>query len=178
MLRTFGAITLLTAFATGALPQSAPTPERNASMHVESIETNKQVVRKLFDTCFNQGQIDLLYELVAPEYVGPRGETGPGGFASTIKGILSAVPDIHYTVEDVVAEGDRVVVRWKWEGTQKGPFRGFPATQKHIVDTGIAIFRIDGGKIAQGWLQTDQLGFLQQIGAVPVDVVPAEPQKK
>ena len=85
-------------------------------------------------------------------------------------GLRAAFPDIHYTVDDVVAEGDQVAVRWHWTGTHRGAFRGFPPTDKAVTNTGAGIFRLSGGKIVTAVLETDRLGFLEQIGAVPEGV--------
>ena len=85
-------------------------------------------------------------------------------------GLRTAFPDIHYTLDDVVAEGDRVAVRWHWTGTHKAPFRAFPATGKAVTNPGTGIFRFQDGKIVAAALETDRLGFLEQIGVVPPNV--------
>jgi steroid delta-isomerase-like uncharacterized protein len=124
----------------------------------------------LFDSCFNQGDLGLLDELIAPEYVGPQNSKGPDGFRGVVAGLRTAFPDIHYTVEDVLAEGDRVAVRWHWTGTNRGPFRAFPPTGKSFTNPGVGIFQLRSGKIVAATLETDRLGFLQQMGAVPENV--------
>jgi steroid delta-isomerase-like uncharacterized protein len=86
-------------------------------------------------------------------------------------GLRTAFPDIRYTVEDLIAEGDRVAIRWRWSGTHRAPFRGIPVSQKQVSDSGIAIYRFQDGRIVQTWLETNRLGFLQQIGVVPPDAV-------
>lgn len=139
-------------------------------MSDQTRDENKRNVEKLFDTCFNQGDLGLLDRLVAPEYVGPRGDKGPAGFRGIVVGLRTAFPDIHYTVDDVLAEGDRVAVRWHWTGTHKGQFRAFPATGKTFSNPGVGIFRFKDGKIVAGVMETDRLGFLEQMGAVPANV--------
>ena len=84
----------------------------------------------------------------------------------------TAFPDIHYTIDEVVGEEDRVAIRWHWAGTHRGTFRGIPASGKAVSTTGAAIFRLSEGKIVSAALETDRLGFLQQIGAIPEDAVP------
>jgi steroid delta-isomerase-like uncharacterized protein len=132
-------------------------------------DENKRNVEKLFET-FNESDLGPLDALVAPEYVGPQGDKGAAGFRAVMAGLRGAFPDVHYTVDDVVAEGDRVAVRWHWTGTHQGPFRGYAATGKSVTNPGLAIFRLERGVIVAGALETDRLGFLQQIGAVPAGV--------
>jgi predicted ester cyclase len=95
-----------------------------------------------------------------------RGERGPAGFERVIAGLRRGVPDIRFTLEDLVADGDRVAVRWSWRGTHRGPFAGFEPTGKTLENKAIAIYRVENGKIVQAWLESDRLGFLQQVGAV------------
>jgi steroid delta-isomerase-like uncharacterized protein len=132
-------------------------------------EENKRHVDELFNTCFNGGDLGLLDRLVSPDYVGPVGDRGPDGFKKIVVGLRTAFPDIHYTVDDVVAENDKVAVRWHWSGTHEATFRVFPATHKTFSNTGTGIFHFRGGKIVAAALETDRLGFLQQVGAVPSD---------
>jgi steroid delta-isomerase-like uncharacterized protein len=134
-----------------------------------TIEQNKQRARSIYDAVLTQGQTDLLQDLISPDFVGAHGETGPAGFATTIAGLRAAFPDIRYTVEDVVAEGDRVVLRWRWEGTHRAAFRGFAPTGKRVSDSGISIYQLRDGKIIRAWLETNRLGFLQQIGVIAPD---------
>ena len=137
-------------------------------MTTETREQNRRSVERLFAT-FNQGDLGVVDELVGPEYVGAQGDRGPAGFKTVVVGLRTAFPDLHYTVDDLVAERDQVAVRWHWTGTHRGPFRAFPATGKAVSNTGAGIFRLKDGKIVEALLETDRLGFLQQIGAVPED---------
>ncbi len=95
--------------------------------------------------------------------------------ASTLKqqnqlmlSVLAAFPDIKYTAEDVIAEGDRVVCKYSWTGTHKGTFSGVPATGKKITLQGILIAKIAEGRLTEAWALTDRLGVLQQLGFDPV----------
>ena len=132
-------------------------------------DESKRTVEKLFDT-FNQDDLGPLDELVSPDYVGAQGDKGPAGFRVVMVGLRAAFRDVHYTVDEAVAEGDRVAVRWHWTGTHTSPFRGFPATGKAVLNPGVGIFRVAGGKIVAASIETDRLGFLEQIGAVPEGV--------
>ena len=134
-----------------------------------SKDTNKRIVGRLFET-FNQGDLAVVDEIVGPECVGAQGDKGPAGFKAVITGLRSAFPDLRYTLDDLVAEGDAVAVRWHWTGTHKGPFRAFPPTGKAVTNTGAGIFHVKDGKIVAATLETDRLGFLEQIGAVPQGV--------
>ena len=80
---------------------------------------------------------------------------------------IAAIPDVTATIEDIIAEGDRVAVRMTMRGTQKGEFRGIPPTGKTAVMTEMSIYRISEGKIAEGWDLSDRLGLMQQLGAIP-----------
>jgi steroid delta-isomerase-like uncharacterized protein len=128
---------------------------------------NKEAIRKLYEVCVNQGKSDLVPELVAADYVGQSGEKGPSGFGRNLEGLKGGFPDIHFTVEDLVAEGDRVAVRWSWTGTQTGQFREIPPSHKRVSDTGMAFYRMREGKIFRARVETDRLGVLQQLGVAP-----------
>ena len=78
-----------------------------------------------------------------------------------------AFPDLRLTVEDVVSEGEKVAARVAFRGTNRGEFQGIPPTGKEVDFTGIAIYRIEGGKIAESWAESDQLGLMRQLGAIP-----------
>jgi predicted ester cyclase len=80
---------------------------------------------------------------------------------------LTAFPDLHFTVEDMIAEGDKVVARITMSGTQQGAFMGIPPTGKHVAFTAIDINRIAGGKSVEHWWEMDALGLMQQLGVVP-----------
>jgi predicted ester cyclase len=132
-------------------------------------DQNKKNVEKLFAT-FGNGDLAALEPLVAPEYVGPQGDKGPAGFRAVVVGLRGAFPDIHYTVDEMVAEGESVAVRWHWTGTHRGQFRGYAPTGKAVSNSGSGIFRFQDDKVVSAGLETDRLGFLQQIGAVPENV--------
>jgi steroid delta-isomerase-like uncharacterized protein len=134
-----------------------------------AIDTNKQIIRALYQDCLNRGQLDLLDDLVTPGFLNPNGEQGASAFRRNIEELRSAFPDIQFKIEDLIAAGDRVAVRSSWLGTHKGIFRGIPASGKQVTDTGITIYRFEDGRLAQAWLQTDRLGVLQQIGIIPAD---------
>jgi steroid delta-isomerase-like uncharacterized protein len=161
----------LLALAALAACACANPSSRSATMDTTRDE-NRRTIEKLFETSFNQGDLGLIDELVGPEYVAPppRGGTGPAAFKAIIVGLRNAFPDIHYTLDETVAENDKVAVRWHWTGTHKAAFRTYPATGKAMTNTGMGVFQLRAGKIVAATLETDRLGFLQQVGAVPADV--------
>jgi len=138
-------------------------------MTMQATETaaglNKAAVRRLYDEVINAGRLELAAELVAPDYVGPTGDGGVEGFTATLRDLRRGFPDITFTLEDLVAETDRVAVRWRWEATHAGQFRTFAATGARVTNTGIAIYQLTEGRISRAWVETDRLGALQQIGA-------------
>jgi steroid delta-isomerase-like uncharacterized protein len=155
--------------ATLAAGACAHPSTRSSAMTDQTREDNRRQVQTLYDT-FNTGDLGRLDELIAPDYVGPQGDRGPDGFRKVVVGLRAAFPDIHYTVDEVMAEGDRVAIRWHWTGTHRAQFRAFPATGKEVTNAGLGIFRLRDGKIVASTLETDRLGFLEQIGAVPKGV--------
>lgn len=128
---------------------------------------NTLAVRRLFEEGFNQDRNEVVTALVSPDYVDAAGERGPAAFGQVMIRLRGAFPDLHYTVDDVFAEGDRVAARWHWTGTHQGPFRGIAPTKRAVTNNGLAIFELRDGQIIKATLETDRLGFLQAIGAVP-----------
>ena len=134
-----------------------------------SIETNKAIVRRYFDQILNEKRHDLAEEFLADNIELHGSGLAPG--LDVVKQWLTmfaaAFPDGHQVIEDVVAEEDRVVARTTFNGTQQGEMQGIPATGKSVSISSITIFRMDNGKIAEGWLVSDNLGMMQQLGVVP-----------
>ena len=133
-------------------------------------EQNKTIARKVFEDIQSQRNLALVDKLVAGDYIGhtPLNDIhGPEGAKQFEAMLHEAFPDHRVTVEDQIAEGDKVVTRWTCRGTHKGKFQGLPPTGKQMTMTGITIFRIANGKLVEGWTNLDLLGMLQQLGAVP-----------
>lgn len=137
---------------------------------IPASEKNKAVVRKLYDDILTPGHLALLSQVVADEYVGAQGERGPAGMAETVGPVRAAFPDIKWTVESLLAEDDQVVVRWSWTGTHQGTFRSFAATHRSVTTGAIVVYQLRDFKIVRSWMQSDRLGFLQQIGGLPPEV--------
>lgn len=137
-----------------------------------STEQNKSIVRRWVEEGWNKQNLALIDELYTPDFYqhepGPETATDRESLKTFVAGYLAVFPDLHFTIEDLVAEGDRVTWRFAATGTHKGPFMGAPASGKTATITGIIIFRLEDSRIAEGWLNLDVLGMLQQIGVLPM----------
>jgi steroid delta-isomerase-like uncharacterized protein len=131
------------------------------------------IARRFFDEIWSQGRFDLVDELVAPDYIGhPSGpdETvrGPEGVKEYVGRLRQGIPDLTMTIEDQLADGDKVTTRWTAHGTHDGELMGLDPTGRSATVTGITIQRIqDGRQIVEGWTNWDMLGMLQQLGIAP-----------
>lgn len=136
-----------------------------------SVEENKALVRR-YQEAYNANRLDALDAILAPDLIShnmlPGVPAGLQGAKLVHQGLQAAFPDQHTTVEDLVAEGDRVVMRFTVAGTHKGPLMGMPATGKGYSVPGISIFRIANGRIAEHWGVFDQMSVMQQLGLAPM----------
>ena len=137
-----------------------------------STEQNKVLVRRMVEEIFTQGKTSQADEFLAPDFV--EHEELPPGIPSGREGVKqltnmfrTAFPDFRATIDDIVAEGDKVVIRQTWSGTHKGEFMGVPPTGKSVSFGVIDIIRIVGGKFVEHWGQMDSMGMMQQLGAIP-----------
>ena len=142
-----------------------------------STEANKQLVRRFYDEVLNDRRPEVVDELALADYTEhdplPGQRDGLVGLKDRAGMLIEGLAST-YTVEDVVAEGDRVVVRWTNTGTHSGPFLGAPPTGRPFSIAGIDIYRIENDLMAEHWHVVDQLTMLQQLGLVPSpDGVPA-----
>ena len=132
---------------------------------------SKALAQRWLEEVWNKGDLNLIDELIAPEYVlhDPMrpGLKGRAGIKESIRMFRQAFPDLTFTVEDQIAETDKVVTRYTVQGTHLGPLMGIPATGKQGMITGIDIYRISNGQIAEAWSNWDTLGLLQRIGVIP-----------
>jgi predicted ester cyclase len=138
-----------------------------------STETNKSIVRRLFKEAFEQGNLAVLDEIIAPDQVNggpgalPGMPSGPEGSKMLISAYRNAFPDLHFTIDEQVAEGNTVVTRWTAHGTHNGEFAGISPTGKSATVVGIGVDRIENGKMIESWGLFDQFGMLQQLGVIP-----------
>jgi len=138
-----------------------------------SIKEIKALGRRLVEE-WNKGKaaaMAVMDESYATDVVfhGGTGEDirGLKGYKQFMSEFFSAFPDVHFTFDDTVVEGDKVATRWTITGTPKGEFRGIPPTNKKVTIWGISIDRIAGGKVVEEWERFDTLGFMQQLGLIP-----------
>jgi steroid delta-isomerase-like uncharacterized protein len=133
-----------------------------------SAEENKAIIRRYLEEAWNRGNLTILDELMTPDYARYMSGQPPLDREAQKRRIASfrqAMPDVRLTLEDLVAEGDRVVFRITLHGTQEGAFMGVPPTGKAVSIAAIDIARLDGGKIVEHWGQMDTYGLLRQLGA-------------
>jgi steroid delta-isomerase-like uncharacterized protein len=132
-------------------------------------EANKALYRRLVEEGLNKHNLALLDELYADcvLYTPATGELKGEALKQYLASILAAFPDIRFTIEDQVAEGDKLVTRWSCTGTHQGEFMGLAPTGKKVTNSGMNISRIVEGKIVEERQEWDALGFLQRLGAIP-----------
>ncbi len=139
-----------------------------------STEENKAIDRRIVEEVWNRKKLALVDELVDANFVlhgvGGPDLKGPEGFKQFVNINATAFPDFHVTIEDMIAEGDKVVSRVTAWGTHQGDFMGIAPTGKQFEVTAIIISRYAGGKMVEGWLVNDVLGMMQQIGVVPKEL--------
>lgn len=140
-------------------------------------DENKEIVRQYYEEAFNEGRTGLLEELIAEDVVNhdpvsdetltPEEAKGFEGFVRHVEAAREAFPDATVTIEELLAENDRVFVRFTFEGTNEGPFAGFEPTGNRLAVSNMALMRLENGKIAERWEESDSLEFLQQLGILP-----------
>lgn len=132
---------------------------------------NEALVRRYYDEVLNGRRPELVDELAVEDYVEHDPFPGQGNGRDDLRArvllLLDGLNPVHFTIEDVVAGGDRVVVRWTQTATQSGPFLGLPATGRSFSISGIDIHRIRDGRLAEHWHVVDLFSLLQQLGAIP-----------
>ena len=136
-----------------------------------SAKENKALVRRFVDEVQSQGNVDAIYEFCSPEFVN---HSAPPGLPPDREGIKvvtamfrGAFPDSYFTVEDMIAEGDKVTTRKTFHGTHEGEFMGIPPTGRQVSMGLIDIVRISEGRVVEHWSVGDNLGMMQQLGVVP-----------
>ena len=135
-----------------------------------SAEESKAVMRRFWEV-WEQGDIDRLDELLAPDYVNhtlaaPNLPSGPEGVKEVVSMFHSAMPDLRVVVEDMIAEGDKVATRYALEGTHKGELFGATPTGRQLSIKSMTVERVPEGKIIEHWRVTDELDMMRQLGAI------------
>jgi steroid delta-isomerase-like uncharacterized protein len=138
----------------------------------------KAIVRRLYEEVWNKRRLELVSDLISPSHAlhdnnSSGSSVGPEAYRAEIAVYLAAFPDLRFTVEDTVAEKDKVAASWTISGTHKGEFWGVRPTNKKISLDGITIHHIANGKIIDSYISSDTVGLMRQLG-----LVPARPQRK
>ena len=136
-----------------------------------STETNKEIVRRFYDEALNRGRVEIIDQLAVADYFEhdplPGQGEGREGLKNRVTMLVEGLTPT-FTLEDVIAEDDRVVVRWTNDATHVGTFAGIPATGRSCRVAGIDIHRLANGRMAEHWHVVDQLSMLQQLGLLPM----------
>jgi steroid delta-isomerase-like uncharacterized protein len=137
-----------------------------------STEQNKSIVRRWIEEGWNKHNLAVIDEVYAPNFVQhepePQTVNSRAALKQYVGTYLTAFPDLQLSIEDLLAEGDKVVWRFNSIGHQTGPFMGMPPTGRTGNITGIVIFRLEDSRIVEGWVNIDVLGLLQQTGVIPM----------
>jgi Predicted ester cyclase len=141
---------------------------KNNNMSVS--EQNKQIVLKVYEQALNKRNMDMLNQLVSDEFTGFGGKKGPEAFKASVQTVIYAVPDAQWNIREIIAEGEKVMVRWILQGTSQGAFNGFAPSGNDIANDGLGIFTVKNGKITASEVFTDRLAFLQQLNVLPTDI--------
>lgn len=132
-------------------------------------EDNKAIVQRFYEEVFNQGREEVIDEIISPDYVDyghePPGK-GPEGAKQDFRGATSVFSNTHYTIDELIATGDRVTVCWTGTYIHSGEFAGIAPTNKPVSLTGISIYRVANGQIQETRNAVNWLGLLQQLGAI------------
>ncbi len=134
-------------------------------------EANKQVIRAFIQDVINRGELECANDLVKEDFIEldplPGQQQGREGLKAVIAMLRAAFPDMHWVVNEMIAEEDKVVTRFIWTGTHQGPFLGIPPTGKPVEVKGVVIDRLEQGKMADSRLLMDTMSLMQQLGVVP-----------
>ena len=141
------------------------------------IEQNKAAARRFLEEVMNRGDVDVIAEVSVADFVDhsipPGVPATPEGWKDFVRGFRAAFPDLHYTIDDEIADGEKIVQRVTGHGTMHGDFQGMPASHKAATWQEIHITRFENGKAAEHWGVVDQLSMLAQLGFVEVPGQPA-----
>ncbi len=133
--------------------------------------TNVDTIRAFIEDVLNQGRFERMTDLVKEDFIEldplPGQQQGREGLKAVLMQFRSGFPDIHWTVSEQIAEGDKVVTRFTWTGTHRDTFLGIPATGKRVEVKGVVIDRLEAGKMADSRILMDTLGMMQQLGVIP-----------
>jgi steroid delta-isomerase-like uncharacterized protein len=143
---------------------------------------NKAVITSFVEEVINEGRLDRVNDLVALDFVEldplPGQQQGREGLKQVIAAFRTAFPDIHWVIEEMLGEGDKVFSRFTWHGTHRGEFFGAPATGKQITVKGMVVDRVVVGKMAESQILMDGVSMMRQLGVIPVEKAVTRPEEK
>jgi predicted ester cyclase len=132
-------------------------------MHTHDIV---EITRSYYEQVWNQNNLDAVTDLVAPDATFNGFTPGHEGVKGIVAGMQESFPDLRYTLEDVMADGDKTVVRFTFHGTHRGVYRDVDPTDKEVSFTGIGIWRVQDGQLVEHWSNIDLYGLMVQLGAI------------
>jgi len=133
---------------------------------------NKAIVRRLYEEVWNKRKLEIISEVISPSHAlqAPNisgSYVGPEAYKRQILLFLAGYSDLRFSIEDMIAEQDKVVACWTFSGTHRGDYMGIPATNKKVSVDGMTMHHVAGGKIMDSYSNWDALGMMQQLGVVP-----------
>jgi len=159
----------LPAFGQTVDPTHSDSSKKQTIM-IATMQDNKEIVKRLYAEVLNKHDFKQLPVFVSADYIGVRGTKGAAGFEEPLRPLVQAFPDLQWQVQEIFGEGNRVAVRWVLTGTHTGaPINGIPITGRSVKANGAIFFELKGGKIVSALVLNDRLGFLQELGVLPVD---------
>jgi len=134
-----------------------------------STETNKAIVHRYLVQVWNEQRRDLFEEFFTENVIHHGIRAGPGlkGMKEGYDTVLNAFPDIQLIIDDAIAEGDKVVARWRSLGTHQGALHGIPGSGKQVTQSGVSIYRLANAQIVELWFLTDNISLMRQLGVIP-----------
>ncbi len=132
---------------------------------------NKAQFRRAYEELLNQGNLEVAEDLVAPDFLNheapPGRNRGPESMRGLATMLRTAFPDLHFTIEELIAEGDTVAGRLTMNGTHRGPLMGMPPTGRSVRQDHMHFVRFQNGKAIEHWGVRDEMGMMQQLGVIP-----------
>jgi steroid delta-isomerase-like uncharacterized protein len=134
-------------------------------------EDSQAIIRRYFEA-YNQNDVESFHEIFSPDFVchfgaAPEPMVGLAANLEEDAHFRTAFTDIRWNIDDIFGQGDKVVVRRTWDMTHTGPFQGLPGSGRVLTGTAIDIYRLSAGKVVEQWTESDNLSFMQQLGAMP-----------
>ena len=130
-----------------------------------STADNKAVIRRFYDECWNTGNTDIIDQFIAPAYQSASVGQDRDHYIVLMQSLRTSFPDLHWAIEELIAEGDKVVNHWTLHGTHRGEYQGVAPTGKKVTMQGVTIFRLKDGKIVDRWALGDSAGLMRQLTA-------------